>query len=124
MFHQVNQKADRGFRYPDCLLLILAVFTGTFFIYRDFGIRMIFGFGALCLILLLHFLGRMAQNRHPMVQPVRLPYLVLAVVIGLCFLRPDSRHDADSLSYILSMLVSAAMVLLALPDDRESRRSL
>ena len=124
MFHQVNQKADRGSRFPDCLLLILAVFTGTFFVYRDFGIRMIFGFGALCLILLLHFLGRLGQNRPPVVQPVRLPYLMLAVVIGLCFLRPDSRHDEDSTAYILSMLVSAAMVLLALPDARESRRSL
>ena len=78
MFHQINQKADRGSRFPDCLLLILAVFTGTFFIYRDFGIRMIFGFGALCLILLLHFLGRLGQNRPPVMQPVRLPYLVLA----------------------------------------------
>ena len=124
MFHQVNQKADRRSGFPDCLLLILAVFTGTFFVYRDFGIRMIFGFGALCLILLLHFPGRMTRNHPPLLQPVRLPYLVLAAVIGLCFLRPDSRHDADSLSYILSMLVSAAMVLLALPDARESRRSL
>ena len=31
MFHQVNQKADSTIRFPDCLLLILAVFTGTFF---------------------------------------------------------------------------------------------
>ena len=33
------------------LLLILALFTATFFIYRDFGIRMLLGFGVLCLIL-------------------------------------------------------------------------
>ena len=47
MFHQVNQNADRRSGFPDCLLLILAVFTGTFFVYRDLGIRMILGFGTL-----------------------------------------------------------------------------
>ena len=124
MFHQFQQKGGRSSGFPDCLLLILAVFTGTFFVYRDFGIRMLFGFGALCLILLLHLLGRMIRNRPPMVQPVHLPYLMLSAVILLCFLRPDSRHDTDSTSYILSMLVSAAMVLFAHPDIRESERSL
>ena len=73
MFHNVLQNIPRNFRFTQYLLLIQTLFTGTFFIYRDFGIRMIFGFGALCLILLLHFLGRMAQNRPPVVQPVHLP---------------------------------------------------
>lgn len=124
MFHNVLQNISRNFRFTQYLLLIQTLFTGTFFIYRDFGIRMIFGFGALCLILLLHFLGRMAQNRPPVVQPVHLPYLMLSAVIVLCFLRPDSRHDEDSTAFIFSMLVSATVVLLALPDALESRRSL
>lgn len=124
MFHQLQRKKHASTGFPEHLMLILAVFTGTFFVYRDFGIRMVFGFGALCLILLLHLFGRMLQNTPPPVQPVRTPYLMLSAVIVLCFLRPDSRHDVDSTSYILSMLVSCGFVLLAVPRARESLQTL
>ena len=124
MFHQVNQKADSTIRFPDCLLLILAVFTGTFFVYRDFGLRMILGFGALCLILLLHLLQRAQQNRPPVTQSIHLPFLMLAAVILLSFLRPASRHDVDSGSYLISMLICCCFVCLAAPTAAESRSTL
>ena len=124
MFHQVNQKADSTIRFPDCLLLILAVFTGTFFVYRDFGIRMILGFGTLCLILLLHLLQRAQDYRPPVTKTVHLPFLMLAAVILLSFLRPASRHDADSGSYLISMLICCGFVYLAAPTADESRRTL
>ena len=124
MIHNLQQKDDRRFSFPDCLMLILAVFTGTFFIYRDFGIRMIVGFGGLCLILLINLRRRLKQGRPPQMQAVHLPYLVLAFVILVNFLRPDSRHDADSTSYVLSMLVSCSFLLLALPRAGESRKTL
>ena len=124
MFHQVNQKADSTIRFPDCLLLILAVFTGTFFVYRDFGFRMILGFGALCLILLLQLLQRVQQNRPPVTQAMQLPFLMLAAVILLSFLRPASRHDVDSGSYLISMLICCGFVYLAAPTAAECRRTL
>lgn len=110
--------------FPDRLLLILVIFTVTFFLYRDLGIRMIFGFGALCLILMCNVLLRLERDRSAVVQTVHLPYLVLALVILLNFLRPDSRHDIDSTSYILSMLISCGLVLLADPHTGECRSTL
>lgn len=114
----------RRFRYTDHLLLILTIFTVTFFVYRDFGIRMLFGFGALVLALLLHLLRRLKADRPLTAVSLQLPYLWLCLVILLNFLRPDARHDADSTAYILSMLVCCAVLLLASPDDREGQRCL
>ena len=120
MIHNPLQKI----RFTDSLMLILAVFTGSFFIYRDLGIRMIVGFGTLCLVLLLHMVRRLEQDRPPRFTALRLPYLVLAAVILVNFLRPASRHDTDSVSYIISMLISCGFVLLAAPDAPEARRTL
>jgi O-antigen ligase len=124
MFHQLQQNANRRSGFPDCLLLILSVFTGTFFVYRDLGIRMFLGFGTLCLILLLHLLQRVQQNRPPVTQAIHLPFLMLAAVILLSFLRPSSRHDVDSGSYLISMLICCCFVYLAAPTADESRRTL
>ena len=124
MFHNALQKIQRNFRFTEWLMLILAVFTGSFFIYRDLGIRMMVGFGFLCLVLLIHLLRRLVPDHPPGVTALRLPYLILSMVILLNFLRPDSRHDADSVSYIISMLITCGFVCLAAPDARESRRTL
>ena len=124
MFQTTLQKIRQNLRFTDWLMLILAVFTGSFFIYRDLGIRMMVGFGLLCLVLLIHLVRRMALDRSPGVMPLRLPYLALSLVILLNFLRPDSRHDVDSVSYILSMLITCGFVFLAEPDAREAGRTL
>lgn len=124
MFHNALQKIQRNFRFTDWLMLILAVFTGSFFIYRDLGIRMMVGFGFLCMVLLIHLVRRLAPDRPPRITSLRLPYLALSLVILLNFLRPDSRHDADSISYILSMLITCGFVILAAPDAREAGRTL
>lgn len=124
MFQNILKNHLRNFQFTERLMLVLAVFTGSFFLYRDLGIRMIFGFGTLCLILLLHLLRRMEQDRPPALQTVHLPYLALALVILLNFLRPDSRHDVDSTSYIISMLVSCGFVHLAAPSTGECRSTL
>ncbi|MBQ7098249.1 MAG: hypothetical protein IJO05_00810 [Oscillospiraceae bacterium] len=124
MFHNALQKIQRNFRFTDWLMLILAVFTGSFFIYRDLGIRMMVGFGFLCMVLLIHLVRRLAPNRPPRITSLRLPYLALSLVILLNFLRPDSKHDVDSVSYILSMLITCGFVTLAAPDAREAGRTL
>lgn len=124
MFQNTLQKIQRNFRFTDNLMLILAVFTGSFFVYRDLGIRMMVGFGFLCLVLLIHLVRRLVPDHPPRGTTLRLPYLILSLVILLNFLRPDSRHDADSVSYILSMLITCVFVFLAAPDTREAGRTL
>ncbi len=108
-------------RWTRQLMMVLAWFTVTFFLYRDFSIRMIYGFGVVGLFLAGHLLCRLVQNRPPVINPLRLSFLVLAVTVFVNFLRPDSRHDADSVSFIISMLICAALVVLCDPSEAEGR---
>ena len=103
------------------LLLLLALFTAAFFIYRDFGIRMLLGFGALCLILAVELVIRLS-NRSPLEShSVRGAMLALAAVIAVNFLRPDSQHSADTVSYVISMAVCTGFVWLWQENEREWR---
>lgn len=121
---EVSKPLDRATRPFQPLLLILCLFTVTFFVYRDFDIRMIFGFGVLCLILAVHLLRRAALDQPPTLDPLRLSFLVITAAVFLNFLRPESRHDADSVSYVIAMLICCAFVLLADPDEREGKWAL
>ena len=100
------------------LLPILALFTVTFFIYRDFGFRMILGFGILCLFLGAEFVKRLIVRCPLEPHNVRGAMLWLAAVIFLNFLRPDSQHSADTLSYVISMTVCTGFVWLWQKNDR------
>ena len=106
------------------LLLLLSLFTVFFFIYRDFGIRMLPGFGILCLFLGAELVTRL-MDRSPL-EPhcVRGAMLALAAVIAVNFLRPDSQHSTDTLSYVSSMTICTGFVWLWREDDREPSRVL
>ena len=53
----------------DWLLPILSLFTVTFFVYRDFDIRMLYGYALLALILGVHVLRRLWDDRAPALDP-------------------------------------------------------
>ena len=101
------------------LLLLLTLFTAAFFIYRDFGIRMILGFGVLCLILGAGLAQRLVEGTAPEPHCVRGAMLWLAAVIAVSFLRPDSQHSADTISYVISMAVCTGFVWFWQENDRE-----
>ena len=103
------------------MLLILSLFTVTFFIYRDFGIRMLLGFGILCLILGVELLKRLADRSPIQPHSGRGAVLMLAAVVTVNFLRPDSQHSTDTLSYVISMVVCLGFVWLWRENDRECR---
>lgn len=106
------------------LLLILALFTVSFFIYRDFGIRMLLGFGVLGLILGAELVMRL-MDRSPL-EPhcVRGAMFWLAAVIAVSFLRPDSQHSTDTISYVISMTICTGFLWLWRENDREPGRVL
>ena len=108
---------DQKWEIP--LLVILALFTATFFIYRDFGVRMILGFGVLGLILGVGLVKRFADRQALEPHSVRGAMLLLAAVIAVNFLRPDSQHSTDTLSYVISMIVCTGFVWLWRQNDWE-----
>ena len=95
------------------LTLILAIFTCTFFYYRDFGSRMIYGYAALGALLALHLCFRLRENDPLGSTPVTMAARVLACVIILQFLRPDARRDVDTISYLISMVICMTYVITA-----------
>ena len=110
-------------KIPRQLTLILAIFTCTFFFYRDFGLRMIFGYGALGLLLMLHLLDRLRQNEPLRQTPITLASAFLVLVILLQFLRPGARRDEDTISYFISMVICLTYVFLAPGQTRDLRRA-
>lgn len=108
----------------DWLLPILCLFTVTFFVYRDFDIRMLYGYAVLALILGVHVLRRLWQERIPAMDPVRTALVLLATAVLVNFFRPDSRHDADSISFIISMLICCGFAILANPGEKSAKIAL
>ena len=105
----------------DWLFPILCLFTVTFFVYRDFDIRMLYGYAALGLVLGLHCLRRLIADKPPVLDPLRLSFLVLSLAVLINFLRPDSRHDADSVSFVISMMICCVFVLLARSGEKAGK---
>ena len=105
----------------DWLFPILCLFTVTFFVYRDFDIRMLYGYAALGLVLGAHCLRRLIADKPPVLDPLRLSFLVLSLAVLINFLRPDSRHDADSVSFVISMVICCAFVLLARSGEKAGK---
>lgn len=103
------------------LTLILAIFTCTFFFYRDFGSRMLYGYAALVALLALHLFDRLRRNEPLRQTPVTLAAAVLVCVVALHFLRPDARRDVDTISYLISMAICIAYVVAA-PTRADSVR--
>lgn len=90
---------------------VLVVFTLTYFIYKDFEIRMLFGYGILGMILFANislalFKGRMVEYSH-----YEMLYLLLAAVILLCCLRIETVFTYDLITYLIAMNLSVLFVL-------------
>lgn len=108
----------------DPLFPFLALFTVTYFVYRDFDIRTLYGFVALILVLGLHLVRRLVQDRPPVLDPLRLGLLALAAAVLVNVLRPDSRHNMDGLYYLIAMTICCGFVVLSRPNERTAKLTL
>ena len=125
---KINSKLLNSFDkytvWADYLSVILSIFTCTFFIYRDFGLRMIFGYALLFLILVVNAVRRVYHSRPIQLSTMGFAFLFLCVVVFLNFLRLDSRHDSDGTSFIIAMLVCCACILLVNPTEQDGKLAL
>ena len=107
--------------WSDALFIILSIFACTFFIYKDFGLRMILGFGILGGILAIYLARRILLGERPQFSPIEIAFGFFALALLICFLRPDSRHDSNIISYMISLVISGACLIFARPTERELR---
>ncbi len=120
MESKLSTKVAKAFKFSDSLMLIMAIFTVTFFAYKDFDIRMLYGYGLLCVFLLLHFLRRLTLKNALEIPSSSVGVAFISVIaIFISFLRPDSRHDSDTIVYIMSMLICSGYLLFAEPTKKE-----
>ncbi len=110
---------ERYTRWTEYLLLVLTIFTCTFFVYRDFGFRMIFGYAMLCVILGLHLLRRMLFKKPPTRSSFKEAYFLIAALILITFVLPGARWDEDTVAYMISMVVCGGYLLFASPSEKE-----
>lgn len=100
-----------GLSLPLCF--VLCIFTCTFFVYRDFGIRMIYGFAILGILLVANIIQRMLTKRPPVMTNFKTAAVILCVVIVFLFLLPYSNRDGDNFSMIVSMLICTVFIVLS-----------
>lgn len=105
------------------LTVILALFTVTFFFYRDFGSRMIYGYAVIGFLLAFALMRWLVRNEKPDFTPVCAGAAMLAAVILFHFLLPGARRDVDTTSYQISMLICIAYVVLAPANRADALRA-
>lgn len=108
----------------DWLLPILCLFTVTFFVYRDFEIRTLYGYLFLIFVLGLGLLVRLVKDQPPVLDSVRTGLLFLAAAVLVNVLRPDSRHNMDVFLYLVSMAICCGFVVLSRPGEKTARLAL
>ena len=108
----------------DWLFPILCLFTVTFFVYRDFEVRTLYGYAFLMLALGLNVLGRLVADRPPALDSVRTGLLLLAAAVLVNVLRPDSRHNMDVFLYLVSMAICCGFVVLSRPNEKTAKLAL
>lgn len=106
------------------LLLVLTVFSCTFFIYKDFGIRMLLGYGVLGLLLGIQCVHMVLRKQLPVISPVEAACGMIVLTVAVSFLRPDANRSGDLASYIIAMMISFGYLLLAKPERMELWRVL
>ena len=106
-------------KWTENLLFILSVFTFLFFIYKDFGIRMIYGFALLAFIVMLFVLRILLLRRAPKFSTIKTVFFVLIVLITFFVLKPGARHDDDIRAYLFAMVIGGAVLVFAEPSKRE-----
>lgn len=94
------------------LLLILTLFTCTFFIYKDFAIPMSLGFGLLGLFPLVRLAGLLKERRLPALSLFDRCVLWALLAVLLSVFRWDALFNRDHLLYAISLSICACCYFL------------
>lgn len=95
-------------------LFILSLFSLSFFIYRDFDIRMIYGFAALGLFFSVYFINHIfIKKEKPKITSIEALISISVLSVVLFFVLPNARKDADTIAYIIALLISFVFLLFS-----------
>lgn len=98
---------------------ILSLFVATYFIYTDLGVRQVIGYAALCALLILDVWGKSTVR----ITRTKGIYMFLISVTVVFLTMPDAKHDSDSISYLIAMLILFVYVIFSSYDKNAVRAS-
>ena len=109
----------KRYNLNDLPFAVLVFFTLTFFIYNDFNIRMIIGYGILlaclfCNILFMDYKVKVTKNK--------LLSLILFISIAVNVLSPSSRLEQDSFYLLITVFISGAFIFFGSLNSDNFRR--
>ena len=99
-------------------LIVVTLFTLTFFIYEDFTIRMLYGYCVLAFFVAWYFVTH--QETITFHTGKRIAFF-LAVILTLLLLWPTARMGQGMIYLILSADIGMILVILADPQEEELR---
>lgn len=124
MNNLVSRFKDYVSKLKDYPLTINSVYFVTFFVYRDFGIRMIYGQVFLSLILVIFLIYHLKENGKMSFLNIKVPYILLSLVTLIIFIRPDSLKDKQNIAYIILMLITTGFLVTTTQSKEDIRKSL
>lgn len=101
------------------LLLVLALFICTFFVYKDFGIRMLYGYGVLAAFIGMQGIYCLYKKRIPKVSMIEAAFLFIVLTVMISFCRPDANRNSNLRVYVSAMLICALYMVLAGLDRKQ-----
>lgn len=118
--HQLSDVTASKISPPISFLWILSLFIATFFIYKDFNIRMIFGFGILGMLWGLFSFKIFFHFDYELdLSFMHGAYILLTLILFIQFLAPHSLANYELFSYGVSLALSYLFILRAAPKQVE-----
>lgn len=117
--HRINRSLKLRPANGNSIIVGLAIFLCTFYIYRDLGITTLVGWGTLLALVLLNVVLRLKFRVGIAMGYQKYAYVFIAFFIVLYLLRPESRHDNDEVLYTIAMCISVLIVLFTDPNIKE-----
>lgn len=121
MIRSLAKKTQRYTSFAEYLFFILTVFTCTYFVYRDFEIRMIYGYAVLGVIWMIHMLRRGYTHKKMVLGSIKACFLFLCICIFVSFILPNANRDGDAVAYVIAMILCALYLVAAEPQEKETK---
>lgn len=119
-----NKLIDVGGVVSDNSITIMSVYLCTFFIYRDFGVRMFLGYGTLFLLLATAILSKIFNRQTISISRPKIAYCMLSIVVLLSLIRPSANRSSDNIVYLILMIISIGYFFVSNYNKKDLRRAL
>ena len=114
-----KKKMIEYFNIEKYLLMVLMIFISSFFIYKDFNIRMLLGYGILGLLIGIQCFYYILKRKKPTVSVIEVIFYIIVLTVGFSFLRTDANRKEDQWVYMIAMIISTAYLFFSQPDRKQ-----